>query len=68
MSDKLIKKGKCGVSVNSSNEKEIANGIVSIIEQKSFKEIANETIKFSRNKYVWERREGKINELINNLV
>lgn len=68
MSDKLIKKGKCGVSVNSSNEKEIANGIVSIIEQKSFKEIANETIKFSRNKYIWERREGKINELINNLV
>ena len=68
MSDKLIKKGKCGVSVNSSNEKEIANGIISIIEQKSFKEIANETIKFSRNKYIWERREGKINELINNLV
>ena len=68
MSDRLIKEGNCGVSVDSSNVKDIAKGIVKIIEQRSIDEIANETINFSRSKYIWERREAKISELINNLV
>ena len=68
LSDKLIEEGKCGVSVDSSNVYDIAKGIINIIEQKPIEEMANETINFSRDKYIWERREGKINELINNLV
>ena len=68
MSDKLIQKGKCGISVNSSNKSDIAKGILKLLDQVSHKKMDENTIQFSRDKYVWERREEKIIKLIDNLV
>ena len=68
MSDKLVRKDNFGISVDSSNENEIAQGIITILNQKSIQEIAENTMQFSRDKYVWERREEKISKIINKLV
>ena len=68
MSDKLIRRGKCGISVDSSNESDIAQGILKLLRQVSDKKMAESTIQFSRDKYVWERREEKIIKVIDNLV
>ncbi len=68
MSDKLIRRGKCGISVDSSNESDIAQGILKLLRQISDKKMAKNTIQFSRDKYVWERREEKIINVIDNLV
>ena len=68
MSDKLIQKGKCGISVDSSSETEIAKGILNLLNQESIKIMAKNTIQFSREKYIWERREEKMIKVINNLI
>ncbi|MBJ35171.1 MAG: hypothetical protein CMB62_00955 [Euryarchaeota archaeon] len=68
MSDKLIKKEKCGIAVDSTNTAEIAQGIVTLLSQLSNKEISKNTIKFARDKYIWERREEKIINVIDNLI
>ena len=68
MSDKLVKSGNYGVSVDSSNQNAIADGILNLLNRKSIKENAEDIVRFSRDKYVWERREGKINQVIKKLV
>ena len=68
MSDKLIRKGKCGISVDSSSESNIAQGILKLLNQLSDKKMAEDTIHFSREKYVWERREERLIKVIDNLV
>ena len=68
MSDKLVKKEKYGISVDSSDENAIADGILTLLNQNSIKRMNRENIQSSRSKYVWERREEKINEVIKKLV
>tara|TARA_Y100001970_G_scaffold276429_1_gene379113 strand:- start:508 stop:1599 length:1092 start_codon:yes stop_codon:yes gene_type:complete len=68
MTDKLIQSTECGISVDPSDEDEIAQGILKLLTKKSLKKIAEDTKKDSRNKYVWERREEKIMKAINNLI
>jgi len=68
MSDKLVSKGEYGMSVDSSNEKSIADGILTLLKQKYISKTSEDIIKSSRHKYVWERREGKIIEVIKKLV
>jgi len=68
MSDKLIQKVKCGISVDSSSEKEISQGIIKLLKQESIKKISKNTMLVSREKYIWERREEKIIKVINNLI
>jgi len=68
MSDKLIQKGRCGISVDSSSETEIAKGILYLLNKESIKKMTENTIQFSREKYIWERREEKMIKVINNLI
>lgn len=68
MSDILIKSGKCGISVNSANEKDIGEGIKKLLNQTSLDKLSKNTIKFSRKKYIWERREEKLLKIIEQLT
>ena len=68
MSDRLVKEEKYGISVDSSDENEIADGILTLLNQNTINAISKENIQYSRTKYVWERREGKINKVIKKLV
>ena len=68
MSDKLLKKEKYGISVDSSDENAIADGILTLLNQNTIRAISKENVQYSRTKYVWERREGKINKVIKKLV
>ena len=68
MSDRLIKKEKYGISVDPSDENAIANGILTLLNQNSIKGMNKGNIQSSRSKYVWERREEKINKVIKKLV
>ena len=68
MSDRLVKKEKYGISVDSSDENAIANGILTLLNQSSIKGVNKENIQSSRSRYVWERSEEKINKVIKKLV
>ena len=68
MSDRLVKKEKYGISVDSSDENAIADGILTLLNQNTVKGINKDNIQSSRSKYVWERREEKINKVIKKLV
>ena len=56
LSDRLVKKEKCGISVDSSDENAIADGILTLLNQNTIKGMNKENIQSSRSKYVWERR------------
>ena len=68
MSDKLIKMGKCGISANYNDETEIAQAMTKMLEKNSHIQKSKDIINFSRMRYIWERREHKLLDAINNLV
>ena len=68
MSDRLVKEEQYGISVDSSDENAIADGILTLLNQNTIKGMNKENIRSSRSKYVWERREYKINKVIKKLV
>ena len=68
MSDRLVKEEKCGISVDSSNENAIADGILTLLNRVSKVETNINSVQSSRSKYVWEKRENNLNKVIKKLV
>jgi len=68
MSDKLIESGRCGISVDPANEKDIAEGIMKLLNQTPLDNLSKNAMKFSRKTYIWERREEKLLKIIEQLT
>ena len=66
--EKLIQKGRCGKVVDATNVLEVAEGIMTLLTDKNLGNMGKQGSNFSREKFIWERREKNLVEVIENLV
>lgn len=66
--EKLIQKGKCGKAVDATDVKKVANGMISLLRNNNLEKIGKEGSNYYREKFVWERREKNLSELIEKLT
>jgi len=68
MVEKLIEKGKCGKTVDASNAHEVAEGMKTLLQNINLEKMGKYGSDFSREKFIWEKREKNLLEIIEKLT
>ena len=66
--EKLIKKGKCGETADATNAHEVAGGMKTLLQNINLEKMGKYGSDFSRERFVWEKREKKLLEIIEKLT
>lgn len=66
--ERLIKKGKCGKTVDATNAHKVAEGMKTLLQNTNLEKIGKYGSDFSREKFVWEKREEKLLRIIDKLT
>jgi len=66
--DRLIQRGKCGKTVNGNSVEEVVNGINDLLETQELEKLGINGQKFSREKFIWEKQEKKLVDIVDNLI
>ena len=66
--EKLIQKGQCGKVVDATNSSEVAKGIINLLKNSDLEKKGEQGFKFSRERFVWEKREANLLKIIDKLT
>ncbi len=66
--EKLIGKGKCGRIVNATKIEEVAEGMINLLENDDLEVMGSNGLQFSREKFIWERREQNLLDVVRKLT
>ena len=66
--EKLIEKGRCGKTVDATKVKEVVSGMINLIERSDLEKLGNNGLKYSRKKFIWEKREKNLLKVVDSLT
>ena len=66
--EKLIQKVECGKTVNATNISEVAEGMITLLRNGALEKMGEQGSNFSREKFVWEKREMNLLKIIEKLT
>ena len=66
--ERLIERGRCGRTVDATNIEEVSTEMINLLKNSDLKELGYNGLNFSRNKFVWEKREKNLLKVIDSLT
>ena len=66
--EKLIQKAECGNAVNATNISEVAEGMITLLGNSDLEKMGKRGADFSRDKFVWEKRETNLLKIIEEMI
>ena len=65
---KLIEKGRCGKTVDATKVEDVAVEMINLLKNNELDKLGNNGLKFSRKKFVWEKREKNLLNVVDRLT
>ena len=66
--ENLVKKGNCGICIDSENSELISRKIIELVNSNEYDEMGKSGKRFTRNKFIWEAREDNLLNLITGII